>query len=124
MKTFIISTIILSSIKLAVETYFSADKASNSSETNNFIFFLQILDYIINGIFIVEFVIKSVAKGLVWESGTYLTDGWNLADFMIMLFSIADMALQSQNLGFIKVYTSYSDYKSIQNSQTTTVHFA
>lgn len=70
-----------------------------------------------------EFVIKSVAKGLVGESGTYLMDGWNFVDFIIMFFSIADMAFQSQNLGFIKVTSNYSDHKSLQNSETTSVHF-
>ena len=40
MKNYILATIILSSLKLAVETYFSADDPSNTQDTNNFIFFL------------------------------------------------------------------------------------
>ncbi len=103
MKNFILQTIIVSSLKLTVETYFDPLDPSNSETLNNFIKFLNYLDYVINFIFILEFLAKSIAKGLYFDNGSYLKDNWNVMDFIIMFFSIIDMTVVEYNLNFVKV---------------------
>jgi hypothetical protein len=65
----IIGFIILSSIKLALDSYIPL---SSSLEAD-----LAIVDQIFTYIFIAECVLKVLALGFVYESGTYLRDSWN-----------------------------------------------
>jgi hypothetical protein len=68
-----------------------------------FINVLVIIDYIFNGIFIVEMIIKVVSLGFILDFNSYLRDAWNKLDFLIVFFSIIDMSLAGQDLGFLKI---------------------
>ena len=62
----------MSSIKLALDTYFvHYDEKSPVRLVNKFI------DYFINIMFALEALIKSIALGAAQEQGSYLRDGWN-----------------------------------------------
>lgn len=49
----------------------------------------------ISVIFIIECVLKVIASGFYFGHKTYLKDGWNILDFIIVLFSIPTIALES-----------------------------
>lgn len=56
-------------------------------------------------IFIVECVIKIIASGFYFGEKTYLKDGWNILDFIIVMFSIITMLLEGlldTNVSFIR----------------------
>jgi hypothetical protein len=71
--------IILSSMSLVIGTY-------------NSYYFMEILDYIITGFFILECAIKIITQGLILESNTYLRDSWSQLDFVIVAFSLMDIS--------------------------------
>lgn len=57
-----------------------------------------ILD-VISVCFIVECIIKIIVLGFVWEGkNCYLHDGWNILDFILVIFSIVIWLLSTSNL--------------------------
>ena len=48
-------------------------------------------------------IIKIISFGLILDENTYLKDPWSILDFIIVFFSIVDIALASYNLSYIKV---------------------
>jgi len=74
----IIGFIILSSIKLALDSYGVG---------------YSYIDQVITYIFILECVLKVVALGFFLEEATYLRDSWNQLDFIIVSFSIVEISL-------------------------------
>ena len=56
--------------------------------------------------FVVEFLIKVIVMGFYWGERTYLTDSWNILDFVIVLFSILtwvlEAALDNGNMEFVR----------------------
>ena len=97
--------IVISSFKLVIDTYFdeAIDESTASASEVGFRFFLDILDYTFNAIFIFELIVKVISLGFVLDYETYLRDSWCQMDFIIVMFSIIDMSLSGQNLGFIKI---------------------
>ena len=83
--------IILSSLKLAINTY-----------NNHFIF--AYFDYIFSLFFTLESIVKIISLGLIWEKGSYLRNYWNIMDFFIVISSIIDMASENVKIPIIKVY--------------------
>eukprot|EP00750_Incisomonas_marina_P023877 INCI5064.11.p1 GENE.INCI5064.11~~INCI5064.11.p1 ORF type:complete len:1600 (-),score=279.45 INCI5064.11:3730-8529(-) len=65
---------------------------------------VQIATYTINGIFIVEMVMKIVALGFVLHPGSYLRSPWNCLDFVIVIISILLMvpSLATASLGGLR----------------------
>ena len=51
------------------------------------------IDYIFNGIFIIEFIMKIITQGFYFDNFTYLTEAWNILDFIIMIISVLDIIL-------------------------------
>ena len=47
-----------------------------------------IVDYIFNAIFLLEMVVKIVAMGFFVSKLTYLRDGWNVLDFIVVTLSV------------------------------------
>jgi hypothetical protein len=68
---------------------------------------LNSLDYVFNAIFMIEFTIKVISLGFMIDHNTYITDSWNKLDFLIVMFSIIDMANTGQDLSYIKVNNYY-----------------
>lgn len=87
----ILTTIIISSLKLALDTY---DLLGVESD---------IIDKTLNIIFICESAFKIIAFGLILDNGSYLRTSWNVLDFFIVITSIIDMSLIDFDLSFQKV---------------------
>lgn len=49
---------------------------------------VNVSEIIFSGIFITEFLIKIIGMGFISEPGTYLRDGWNILDFLVVITSI------------------------------------
>ena len=48
-------------------------------------------------------IIKIISFGLILDENTYFKDPWSILDFIIVSFSIVDLALANYNLSYIKV---------------------
>ena len=78
---FILIIIILNSAKLCYDTYLM-----DYSNDNIQVKVSRILDFIFNGIFITEMVLKIIAYGFMFDPGSYIRDIWNIIDFLQLLF--------------------------------------
>ena len=78
---FILSIIILSTIRLIVDTFISG---------YTFVLLFDISDSIFNIIFLIEAIIKIIAMGFVFDEGTYLRDNWNKIDVLIVICSFIE----------------------------------
>ena len=75
----IMSIILLNSVIMAL--YDPLDKDPDS-ERNNLLFWA---DVVFNTIYSIEMVLKICANGFLTPRGSYLSDGWNRMDFVIVL---------------------------------------
>ncbi len=41
-------------------------------------------EFVFNSLFIIEFMVKATAMGFCFEKRTYLRDGWNIIDFLVI----------------------------------------
>ena len=71
--------------------------------SDTFISILDGLDYVFNGLFIIEAFIKIVRLGFVFCPESYLRDSWSQLDFFIVSASLIDMSLANVQITFIKV---------------------
>lgn len=103
-ETAILTVIVLSSLKLVVDTYLPQNP---TTETEIRILTVSDdIDFALNIFFTVELVLKVLYLGFVLDKKSYLTDNWNRLDFFIVISSMIDMCVDSINLPFIKVLTS------------------
>lgn len=96
-ESFILTIICLAALKLAFETYFLI----NSDPIADTIFYDMDLFFTI--IFSLEFLLKAISTGFLFEPLTYFRDSWNQLDFFIVIASILDLSLTSVNIPMIKV---------------------
>lgn len=45
----------------------------------------HVLDYVFAAFFLLEFLLKVIAMGFVFEKYTYLRDPWNVLDFTVVI---------------------------------------
>ena len=90
-ESIILLIIVLSSIKLALDTY------------NLFGSVSDIIDVVFNIIFIVEACLKVISNGLFLDKGSYMRNKWTILDFIIVVISIVDMSMTDVNLSYQKV---------------------
>ena len=76
-ERFIIFLIICSSVKLAVDTYYTNDKEASLILTR--------IDGGFTCIFGFEALLKIVAFGFIIDKGSYLRENWNILDFFIVI---------------------------------------
>lgn len=104
---FIILIIIaVSSIKIVLETY------AISSPT--FPIIMSYLDLSLTLCFIVEYIIKSINSGFIYDKGAYLNDRWNIIDFSIIILSIIDLLLSSVSLHYIKIFRLIRTFRALR----------
>lgn len=92
---FILACILLSSICMAIDT-----PLRNPGDT--FTQILRTLDTVFSVIFIGEMLVKLVALGvLLWSPTSYLLNGWNVLDGIVVIVSIVDL-FSTSSTGFLK----------------------
>jgi len=91
---FINVTVFISSIFLALET----------SDDPNILKISNIFSYVFLGIYLLEFIFKSIAYGFVNGDETYLRDSWNVLDFLVIISGLISLfpAIEN-NLYFLRV---------------------
>jgi voltage-dependent calcium channel L type alpha-1D len=82
----ILFLIIVSSILLAIDNPLNDPEGQLSKA-------LSILDIIMTVLFVLEASIKIVVYGFILGKNTYMRDGWNILDFVIVIFSVASLAM-------------------------------
>jgi voltage-dependent calcium channel L type alpha-1D len=87
-EKYVIFFVMLSSIKLAIDSYIV--KLEDDSIWRNV---SSATDLFFSTVFICEMSIKTIALGLIMDQGSYLRDSWNQLDFFIVISSILDMSL-------------------------------
>lgn len=95
-ENFILLAIVFSSVKLALDTYDLFGLSSN------------LIDLILNSLFILEALCKIISSGFIWDKGSYMRNGWNILDFSIVAISIIDMSLLNVDFSFQKVFQYFS----------------
>jgi len=95
----ILILIVLSSLKLALDTYISGLDTRREWVNN----FSEYFDIIVSFSFALESLVKSIAWGFVMDKNSYLRETWNVLDFFIVLSSMIDFAMASIDVPVIKV---------------------
>lgn len=65
-------------------------------------------------IFTVEFVLKVVAMGFIQHSGTYLRDGWNLVDFIVVVSGIMILIPGMPNVSALRTFRVMRPLRSLR----------
>lgn len=94
-ENFILFLIVVSSLKLAIDTYLPNEDEINLISTY--------IDNTFSGLFAMECLLKIISFGFFMDEGSYLRDNWNILDFIIVVSSIVDMAVADINLPVIKI---------------------
>jgi hypothetical protein len=76
---------------------------------------LDISEMIFSIIFILEFFLKIVGMGFILEPGSYMRDGWNLFDFVVVISSILSFLPGSVNFSAIRTLRIMRPLKSINS---------
>jgi len=62
----------------------------------------KIMEYVFQIIYTIEMFIKIFAQGLIFDKYTYLRDGWNVVDFVIVLSSWITIFLGNTSISVIR----------------------
>jgi hypothetical protein len=103
--------ILSSSAKLALDTYI------NQADGSAMATFSIMSDYVFNGLFILELLIKVVHLGFVIGEKTYLSNNWNRLDFFIVCVSVVDMSLEGVNLSILKLLRTLRPLRIITRNE-------
>lgn len=95
---FILLTIVLSSIQLALENPLNDPEGELMSA-------LFYVDIFTTTIFVTEATLKIIAYGLIINyEDSYLKNAWNLIDFIIVIFSVISLSIRNSPLKVFKVF--------------------
>lgn len=97
-ETVIFTAIVLSSIKLALDTFIPSENEELQSTT-------QSVDIAFNIFFAIESLLKIISFGFILDRNSYLRDTWSVLDFCIVVASLLDVIIQELDLKFLKVRT-------------------
>jgi hypothetical protein len=76
---------------------------------------LKWFDIILTAFFTAEMLVKMVAQGLVLGPRAYIRDGWHVLDFFVVVTSIANLAVTSESMKYLRVLRAVRVLKSIQH---------
>jgi len=99
-ETVVMLLIILSSLKLATDTFNDAWSDNRLVQ----IVMDDVLDNTFTVLFTTEMVVKLIALGVVMDEGSYLRDNWNRLDFFIVNASLIELAFKDFDLPIIKIF--------------------
>ena len=97
-ENIVLSIIILSSIKLAYDTYLY-----NVSDNDTRVIVSRNFDAFFTFFFLFEALVKWISIGFVQDKGSYLRESWNWLDFFIVIVSIFDYSFEGINIPIIKI---------------------
>ena len=95
---FVMFLIAVSSLKLGIDSYLV-----KLPEGSWQIGASEVLDIIVNLLFLCEFLFKVVALGFMMDEGSYIREAWNQLDCFIVITSLLDMSLSNVDVPAIKI---------------------
>ena len=107
-ETLILMLISCAALKLAIETYYIIHP--NEEATSVFYW----IDIFFTITFSIEFLMKSISYGFIFDPESYLRDHWNQLDFFIVVISILDLSLSYFNIPMIKVLRLLRVFRSLR----------
>lgn len=103
--------IFLNTICLTLQDYSFRQTGTDPNPDKTYV--LEILEYNFVSIFFIEFILKSLAMGLVFEENTYLRDGWNFIDFLVVISSVMSFFPNSIKLSALRTIRILRPLRSI-----------
>ncbi|KRX08462.1 hypothetical protein PPERSA_12943 [Pseudocohnilembus persalinus] len=76
---------------------------------------IDVSEIIFSIIFLLEFIIKSIGMGFFFGQGTYLKDGWNMLDFVVVCSSIISFFPDTVNLSAVRTLRILRPLRSINS---------
>jgi Ion transport protein len=96
-EMFIMFLIVVSSILLALDNPLNAPNGTMS-------IFLYDADIILTSFFAIESALKIITLGFIFNGeGSYLKNGWNVIDFLVVIISIISLVITSNKLKIVKI---------------------
>ncbi|GIL68548.1 hypothetical protein Vafri_21814 [Volvox africanus] len=71
------------------------------------------IDYAFIAVFTLEMILKIVSMGFVLKKGTYLRDGWNVLDFLVVIFSYLAL-IKSHNLTGLRTIRALRPLRAVR----------
>jgi hypothetical protein len=108
---FLTICILINAINIATNDY----EYRETGEKNDSAFFVvkSIIDYIITVFFIFECIVKVIAMGFVFGRGTYIKDGWNKLDFLVVINGLLFLTGLGDKQGAIRTVRLLRPLRSI-----------
>lgn len=103
----VIFIILLSSVKLVVETYLN--------DVDRFSGVVQVFQYVEYGyatMFTIESIMKIIRQGLVSQKGTYLRDPWSSLELLIIFGSWSEIIFRDNRISTLKVLSANKAIKT------------
>ena len=95
---FILLLIAIQSVLLAMDNPLNDPKST-------LVKILTYSDIVLSSIFAFEALLKIIAYGLIFNrSGSYLKNGWNFIDFLVVIISIISLCITGDRLKIIKIF--------------------
>ena len=104
---FIVMIIIGNSLVLSMYDYSDRDSDSSYNKV------LEKIQLSFTVIFTVESILKIIAMGFVLQKNSYLRDGWNFIDFIVVLFGFIDFLPINANLKSLRTLRVMRPLRSI-----------
>ncbi|CAI2380762.1 unnamed protein product [Moneuplotes crassus] len=108
-ETVVIIIILINSIVLGIFDY---ENPGANSIRNHIVIYSEPL---FSAVFLAECVIKIIAQGFVMGPETYLRDGWNILDFLVVCTSILSFIPSIDNLSFIRMFRLFKPLRSFSS---------
>ncbi len=93
----ILAAIGFSSILLAIDTFYLGNPDASVTDVT------AVFTDIFIGLFALEAVMKALAYGFVFDTGSYLRDFWNVMDFCIVVASLVDLSMTQIDIPMIRI---------------------
>ncbi|CAI2379843.1 unnamed protein product [Moneuplotes crassus] len=105
----VIIVIIVNSLLLGVFDY---ENPHDKSIRNQIVIYSEPIFSIL---FLFECIMKVIAKGFVLDKETYLRDGWNALDFIVVCTSILSLVPSIDNISFIRMFRLFKPLRSFSS---------
>ena len=97
----ILTLIVFSSLKLVLDGYILAQNTPTQLEISKISGYFNVF---LTTMFIIEAMMKSIAFGFIIDDGSYLRDLWGNLDFFIVIVSIVDLSIPTNDLTYLKIF--------------------
>lgn len=106
-ESFIISLIIFNSALLGLKDY---TDVNNETAINKFV---EDIEPLFTYVFLIECSSKIMAMGLILGRNSYLSDGWNWLDFIVVVTSLLENIPAMQNISGLRTFRLFRPLRSL-----------